>query len=130
MLTTEEEAILGETGAFAEAWNRGEAKAATEFYTEDGVRVGAYGDIQFGKKEIEAAYDRLFHQFMEGASVAQDEGTVRMLTPEFAIWEAGMEIRPAGNQPALKGYVVQVMKKVNGRWLVLESHPKFFPPRM
>jgi hypothetical protein len=51
-----------------------------------------------------------------------------MLTPEFAIWQGGIEIIPPGGDSALKGHVVQVMKKVKGRWLILESHPKIFPP--
>jgi len=39
-----------------------------------------------------------------------------------------MQIAPGGAAPPLRGYVVQVMKKVGGRWLVLEAHPKLFPP--
>jgi hypothetical protein len=40
-----------------------------------------------------------------------------------------MTIQPPGDAAPLKGYVVQLMKKVDGRWLVLEAHPKLFPPR-
>ena len=66
---------------------------------------------------------------MPGATVKQERGTIRMLTPDFAVWQAGIEIVPAGNAPSMKGHVVQIMKKTGGRWLVLEAHPKFFPPR-
>jgi hypothetical protein len=65
---------------------------------------------------------------MAGAVVRQERGSVRMLTPEFAVWQGGLEITPPGSASPLKGYVVQVMKKVEGRWLILEGHPKFFPP--
>jgi uncharacterized protein (TIGR02246 family) len=128
MKPDEEQAIMYETTSFADAWSKGDAKAAASFYTEDGTRVGAFGDIQNGRSEIEAAYDSLLHQTMPGAVVKQERGSVRMLTPELAIWQGGMEIIPAGGGAALKGYVVQVMKKVDGRWLVLEGHPKLFPP--
>jgi uncharacterized protein (TIGR02246 family) len=128
MKTDDEQAIMNETASFAEAWSKGDAKAAASYYTEDGTRVGAFGDIQNGRSEIEAAYDRLLHQTMPGAVVKQERGSVRMLTPELAIWQGGIEIIPAGGGSALKGYVVQVMKKVEGRWLVLEGHPKLFPP--
>src|SRR6266542_410931 len=37
-----------------------------------------------------------------------------------------MTIQPPGGASPLKGYVVQLMKKVDGRWLVLEAHPKLF----
>jgi len=128
MKADEEQSIMYETTSFADAWSKGDAKAAASFYTEDGTRVGAFGDIQNGRSEIEAAYDSLLHQTMPGAVVKQERGSVRMLTPELAIWQGGMEIIPAGGGAALKGYVVQVMKKVDGHWLVLEAHPKLFPP--
>jgi uncharacterized protein (TIGR02246 family) len=127
-MPSEEEAILSEVTAFTEAWNKGDAKVAASFCTEDCVRVGAFGDIQRGRDEIEAAYERLFHQTMTGAKVQQEQGTVRMLSPEFAIWQGGLEIVPPAG-PSIKGHVIQVMQKVDGRWLTREAHPKFFPPR-
>jgi uncharacterized protein (TIGR02246 family) len=127
MSTDDEQAIFDETAAFAEAWNRGDAQAAAAFYTEDGARVGAFGDVQHGRAAIAAAYDRLWHQTMPGASVQQERGEVRRLSPELAVWQAGLQLTPPG-RPALKGHVVQIMKKVGDRWLILEAHPKFFPP--
>jgi uncharacterized protein (TIGR02246 family) len=125
--THEQLAIIAETEAFAGAWNRGDARAAAAFFTEDGARVGAFGDVQRGREEIEAAYERLLHTSMPGARVIQERGRVRMLTPELALWQGGIEILPPDGRPALQGHVVQVMKKVGGRWLILESHPKLFP---
>ncbi|MBI2428269.1 MAG: SgcJ/EcaC family oxidoreductase [Ignavibacteriales bacterium] len=124
----EEQAILKEARAFAECWNNGDAKSAASFYTDDGIRVGAFGDVQHGRTEIAIAYNRLLHETMPGARVNQDEGTVRMLSHELAIWQAAIEIVPPDNRGVLKGHVVQVMKKVEGRWLILEAHPKIFPP--
>lgn len=126
-MKTDEDAIVAEIEAFSAVWSRGDAKGAASFFTEDGVRVGAMGDHQQGRAELEAAYDRLFHGPFAGASVRQERGTVRMLTPELAVWQGGLEIVPKSGAP-IKGHVVQVMKKVGGRWLVLEAHPKLFPP--
>jgi uncharacterized protein (TIGR02246 family) len=97
MTTDDEQAIMNETASFAEAWSKGDAKAAASCYTEDGTRVGAFGDIQNGRSEIEAAYDRLLHQTMPGAVVKQERGSVRMLTPELALWQGGIEIVPASS---------------------------------
>lgn len=127
MQANDEQAIFSEIEAFTEVWNRGDARAAASFFTEDGVRVGAFGDVQHGRAELETAYKKLLHQTMTGAVAKQERGTVRMLSPELAIWQGGLEITPP-NGPSLKGHVVQMMKKVEGRWLVLEAHPKFFPP--
>jgi uncharacterized protein (TIGR02246 family) len=129
MIIREEEQIIQATQDFLVAWNKGDAKAASLFYTEDGVRVGAFGDVQQGRQEIELAYDKLLHQSMPGATVKQERGSVRILTADLALWQGSMEIiPPTGNSP-LKGYVIQVMKKVNDKWLILEGHPKIFPPR-
>ena len=57
-----QETIIAETQAFAEAWDKGDAKALASYYTEDAVRVGAFGDVQHGRAEIEAAYNKLLHQ--------------------------------------------------------------------
>jgi uncharacterized protein (TIGR02246 family) len=127
MQSDDEQAIFSEIEAFTEAWNKGDSKAAASFFTDDGVRVGAFGDVQHGRAELEAAYERLLHQTMPGAVVKQERGTVRMLSPELAIWQGGLEIVPPGGA-SMKGYVVQVMKKVEGHWLILEGHPKIYPP--
>jgi uncharacterized protein (TIGR02246 family) len=122
------EGIYREIQAFSDAWSKGDAKGAASFYTEDGVRVGAAGDIQHGRAELETAYDQLLHGRFAGATVSQERGSVRVLTSDLALWQGGMQITPPGGTPPIKGYVVQLMKKVNGRWLVLEAHPKLFPP--
>ena len=125
---SDEEAVIAETVAFGKVWSAGDAKAAAAFYTDDGVRVGALGDVQHGRTEIAAAYDRLLHGIFAGAHITVERGSVRLLTPELALWQAPMQIQPPGERPPIKGHVVQLMKKIAGRWLILEGHPKLFPP--
>jgi uncharacterized protein (TIGR02246 family) len=125
---SDEDAIIAEVEAFSKVWSAGDAKGAASFFTEDGVRVGAMGDVQHGRAELTAAYDKLLHGPFAGARVTQERGSVRMLIPELALWQGAMQIQPPGDRPPMKGYVVQLMKKVSGRWLVLEAHPKLFPP--
>ena len=127
MKPNEEESIIKETEEFLIAWNKGDAKAAAAFYTEDGCRVGAFGDRQGNRAEIEKAYEQLMHTAMPGAKAQQQRGEVRMLSDDLAVWHGGLEITlPDGM--VMKGHLVQVMKKVNGRWMIVEAHPKFFPP--
>jgi len=126
-----EETIYAETEAFREAWNKGDVKLVTSFFTDDAIRVdgvGAFGATQRGKKELEAAYDRLFNQTMKGIQMKYlDRGEVRMLSPDFAVWQGNLEIiRPDGI--STKGHVVEIFKKVKDRWLIVEAHPKFPTP--
>ena len=103
----------------------------TSFFTDDAIRVdgvGASGETQRGKGELEAAYDRLFHKTMTGIQMKyQDRGDVRMLSTDLAVWQGNLEIiRPDGI--SVKGHVVEIFKKVNNRWLIIEAHPKISPP--
>ncbi len=126
-MKVDEDMIVAEIEAFSAAWNKGDAKLASSFFTDDGVRVGAMGDRQRGRAELEAAYQRLLHGALAGAKVRQEPGSVRMLTPDLAVWQGGLEITlPSG--AVMSGHVVQIMRKVAGRWLILEAHPKLFPP--
>jgi uncharacterized protein (TIGR02246 family) len=127
MTTIDEENIYKENENFLEAWNRGDANAAASFFTEDGVRVGAMGDIEHGREEIASAFENLMHKAMPGAKAMTEKGTIRILTPELAIWQGALEIQKPDGSPPIKGYVVQVMKKVNNKWMILETHPKLFP---
>ena len=127
MTTNDEESIYKENDSFLEAWNQGDAKVAASFYTEDGVRVGVMGDIEHGREEIAAAYDNLMHKAMPGAKAKMEKGSIRILTPELVIWQGGLEIQKPDGSPAMKGYVMQVMKKMNNKWMILEAHPKLFP---
>lgn len=123
----EEQAIIAENQAFQEVWNSGDAKGSASFYTEDATRVDAFGNVQHGRADIEKAYDMMLHQTMPGAKVELERGSIRMLTPEFAVWHGRIEIILAKGVTPLKGHVVQVMNKVNRRWLILEAHLKIFP---
>src|SRR5260221_3204169 len=123
----DQQALFTEIEAFARAWSRGDAKEAASFYTEDGVRVGAAGDVQHGREELKSAYEKLLHGPFAGAKVTLERGSVRGLTPDLALWQGGMEIVPAGSKSPIKGYVVQVMKTEYGPLLVLAVHLKPFP---
>lgn len=126
MPSQDEQAIYRENEAFSRAWNAADADVLAAFFTEDAVRVGAFGDVQHGRGQIAAAFRHLLHERMEGATVQQERGTVRMLTPEIAVWQGGIQIRLPGGT-LLRGHAVQVMRRVGDRWLIVEAHPKLFP---
>ncbi len=127
METVDEKSIRDVIEAFGEAWSRGNAKEAASFFAEDAVRVGASGIVLRGKAEIEALYDKMLNTKMKGASVKYERGSIRMLSPELAVWQGGTVAVTAGGGPSVQGYEVDVLKKVDGRWLIIEGHPKILP---
>ncbi|MBI1798137.1 MAG: SgcJ/EcaC family oxidoreductase [Candidatus Eisenbacteria bacterium] len=108
-------------------WSTGDADSCSALFTEDGMRVGARGDIQHGRAEIRAAYIKLFSGAFHGAKVSGGPSSVRMLDSGYALWQAPFTITPAQGPP-MEGYGVDLMKKVHGEWRILESHPKLYPP--
>lgn len=123
----DEAEVLGLERDFIAAWNRGDAHAAAAVYVEDGTRVGAFGDVSYGRKEIEAAYAKLLQGMMKGAT-ADWQPSVRLLSAEIAVARGPLVIHPAGGGSAICGYAVDIWKKSGSRWQLVEGHPKLFPP--
>jgi hypothetical protein len=55
-------------------------------------------------------------------------GDVRMLATDLALWQATLEIDPGGGAKPIRGYAVDVMRRVGDSWKIVETHPKVFPP--
>ncbi|HEY3124378.1 MAG TPA: hypothetical protein VGK70_09995 [Thermoanaerobaculia bacterium] len=51
-MNADEKAISDLHKLFATAWSKSDTVAAAATYAEDGVRVGAFGDVQHGRAEI------------------------------------------------------------------------------
>jgi uncharacterized protein (TIGR02246 family) len=126
----DDEAIYAETEAFRQAWNKGDVKLVTSFFTDNAIRVdgvGATGQTQRGKGQLETAYNKLFHEASPGIQMKYaDKGEIRWLSDDLAVWQGNLEIiRPDGT--IAKGHVVEIFKRVNDRWLIVEAHPKVAP---
>jgi uncharacterized protein (TIGR02246 family) len=117
----DETAILDAQARFVAAWNKHDPEALAAFYTDDAVRVGASGEIAHGKKEIVASFAKLFHGPFAGATVKTGNNTVRMLGDDYALTGCTIDF---GDR---HGYVVELVTRRDGKWLVLESHPKLYP---
>lgn len=119
--------ILQLEDSFHDAWYSGDAKKIVMFFTEDGIRVGPDGVIQHGRKELEEAYDKLLNM-MPGSTIKFEPGSIRILCDDFATWQSKLTIILAGDKPSLSGYSFDLLKKIDGRWLILETHPKMIAP--
>ena len=125
--SSDEKAINQLHQDFIALWNKGDADGLARYSVEDGVRVGASGDIAHGRAAISASFAKLFNGAFKGATVTVHEVPVRFLGPDYALWESPMELTsPAGK---MEGYVVDVMVKRGGTWAILEMHPKLYPAK-
>lgn len=125
-MTHEEAEVLRLEQDFLAAWNRGDARGASAPFADDGMRVGAFGDVARGRNEVEMAYEKLLHGPMKGAR-AEWAPAVRMLAPDLVVAEGALTIHPAdGGKPA-RGYALDIWRKIAGTWRLIEAHPKLYP---
>ena len=127
METLEKQLIANLENSFHDAWESRDAKEIASFFTDDGVRVGPDGTIQHGNAELEDAFDKML-KMMPDSTIKFESGTIRILSPEYATWQGGVEITLGGDKPPIIGYTLDLLKKVDEHWLIQEAHPKTVGP--
>ncbi|SHG36609.1 SgcJ/EcaC family oxidoreductase [Streptoalloteichus hindustanus] len=84
----DEDAVRALAGALAEAWNRGDADAYGEVFTEDAEYVDFMGQRARGRREIVETHRWLFATVLKGSrmsGVGPSGAEVRFLTPDVAV---------------------------------------------
>ena len=106
----------------AEAWNRHDAKAYGNLFTEDGDVVNVVGWWWKGRAEIEKKLtDAYAYVFRESALTINDT-EVKFLGPEIAVahvrWSMVGARTPKGIPEPQQGLQIQVLQKQGGKWLI------------
>lgn len=114
-----EEEILKNADAFVQAFNKGDAKALAQFWTEKGEFTDAGGHKMSGREAIEKAFRELFEEH-KGIQLRIEVESMKFLTADVAIEEGiSAVITPDGVPPNQVHYTNTHIKK-DGKWL-LES---------
>lgn len=105
-----------------EAWNKHDAKAYANLFTEDGDCVNVVGWWWKGKADIEKKLtDAYIYVFKESTLTVKDVD-IRFLTADFAIahvrWTMTGARTPAGIPVPQQGIQTHVLQKQNGQWLI------------
>lgn len=110
-----EAAILKSAEAFVAAYNKHDAQAIAELFTEKAELWDEDGNLTKGREAIEQNFAEIFKEFPEGKVEIQVE-SIRLLTPHIAM-EEGLVIGtpvPDGPQVLTNYTVIQV--KVDDEW--------------
>lgn len=124
---TDEATIVDLHRELARALSAGDVDRVMGLFADDALRVDELGEVQRGPGAIRAGIDRLLTDPARGADVKILDGTVRVLSDHVAVWEGPLEIVPHGGGRLQHGYLIDVLKKTDGRWQIIESHPKVYP---
>jgi uncharacterized protein (TIGR02246 family) len=106
----------------AAAWNRHDARAYADLFTEDGDVVNVVGWWWRGRGEIESKITAAFGYVFRDSTLTVADVQVRFLTPEIAIahvrWTMTGAKTPPGIPEPREGIQTQVLRKTSGRWLI------------
>jgi uncharacterized protein (TIGR02246 family) len=119
---TDERAIRELQTRQADAWNRHDATAYANLFTEDGDVVNVVGWWWKGRDDIENKLTAAFTFVFRESKLTITDVSVRFLSDELAIahvkWTmAGAKTPPNIPQPR-EGIEIQVLRKSAGRWLI------------
>ena len=106
----------------ASAWNRHDAKAYADLFTEDGDVVNVVGWWWKGRAEIEAKLTAAFAFVFRDSTMTIADVQVRCLSPDVAIAHVRWTMTGAKTPPNIpeprQGIQTQTLRKTSGRWLI------------
>src|SRR5262245_4230966 len=105
-VSPDEAAVRKSAAEFAEAFNKGDARAVAAFWARDGEFVGPDGDPIRGRKEIEKSYNEFLKKHPKAKLEVQIE-SVRLIGRHTALEEGTLRLRSPGEpEPTESRYSV------------------------
>jgi uncharacterized protein (TIGR02246 family) len=106
----------------ADAWNRHDATAYANLFTEDGDVVNVVGWWWRGRPEIESKLTAAFAFVFRESTMSIGDVHVSFLSPDIALahvrWTMTGARTPPGMPEPREGIQLQVLKKSAGKWLI------------
>ncbi len=108
----------------AAAWNRHDAAAYADLFTEDADLVNVLGWYWKGRAEIESKLADAFAYIFSESQLSITEVDVRFLGPDHAVayvrWiMEGAKIPPGAQAPPREGIQIQVLRKAPDGWRIV-----------
>ena len=128
----DEIAIKSVVKNFETIFNQKDARAAADFWSEDGDFITYLGDHLHGRQEIEKYHQNIFIQFYQGAQNKLFDPSIRFLKSDVAAVDVRWEMTNATSadgkpRPTFKGIMVWTMTKENGAWFIKIMHNLSLP---
>jgi uncharacterized protein (TIGR02246 family) len=120
---TDENAIRDLEGRQALAWNRHDAGAYADLFTEDGDVVNVLGWWWQGRAEVRDKLSDAFAWVFRDSTLTIDAVHMRFLDPTTAVvhvrWTLdGAKVPPGAPAPPRQGIQLQILRKAEGQWLI------------
>jgi uncharacterized protein (TIGR02246 family) len=123
MMPTIETAVRSLAATFADAWNRHDARALANQFTEDGDLINPAGRVANGRREIEALFADEHSGNMQNSQMSQTLSGVRMLSPEVVVAThrcdvSAMRHPVTGELMTAHAIATFVLKNEGGTWRI------------
>ncbi len=105
--------------AFAEAFNKGDAKALAAMFTEDAEAVEADGAVSEGRAAIEEGFAATFAE-LKGVQIAFEAASIRLLAPGVAKEEGKTILKAPGGETLSRLSTVIYVEK-DGAWKIASA---------
>jgi uncharacterized protein (TIGR02246 family) len=112
----DEAAIRAAIATYVDAYNRGDAHAVAEHWSDAGEWVSPNGDRIVGRTAIESAMDEVFAESKD-TKIEVVEPKVRFVTSDVAIEEGGVNVTTPGEPTATSTYIAVHVKR-DGAWML------------
>ncbi len=122
-----EEGIKKTLNAFIEAWNRHDARAFAQAFTEDADFTNVFGIGASGRKQIEDFHAPIFGSIFKNSRQAITKSKIRFIKPDVAAVDAWWEMEGITDMdgkplPARKGLLNFIMIIKGDAWLITVMH--------
>jgi uncharacterized protein (TIGR02246 family) len=114
-----------------EAWNRGDAKAYSVRFAQDGGFTNILGMVFYGRQPFEDRHEEIFTTFYKGSRLKQSIRKLRFVTQDVAVVDIDTELTGfAGLPPTVRAWpdgvlrtrLQQVLVKREGIWWIEAYH--------
>jgi uncharacterized protein (TIGR02246 family) len=113
----EEKALQERGAALIQAFNKGDARALSEFWSPEGDYIDEQGHHYQGRKAIEESFQKLFAA-AKGAELRIHRASLRFVRPDLAIGDGLYEVVPADGGPPTSTRYTAVNVKQDGHWFI------------
>jgi uncharacterized protein (TIGR02246 family) len=115
--SSEEQAVRKAVADFAEAINRGDAKAFAALFTDDADFVVITGEYLKGRNEIVTYHSGLFTSGFQGSHLDVTSVAIRFLSPDVAVARVATK-RTENGKEMRTSFPMFVLTKQSKSWLI------------
>lgn len=125
---TAESSVTAFFGKLADTWKTNDGAAFASLFTQDGSLINPFGERADGRAALTAMYTEYFGGMLHGTTTSITLTTLRAIGDDHAFADADQTIYAADGEVVLALHVVNLLRRQDAEWRLVDSRPYAFPP--